>query len=251
MAPGSPTYVRRSGSDHGMCRHVPGTVFPDSIPYNINGATCVAATGACPSFASPPNERCADVAQRFCTAQGARSDTIACTQEWLTCWLCIGGNLSLDMQSSSCSANYIPGERCGLQTCNNNGCCNPDGSCTCFDTDEQGHFAGHDCSSCAPLWTSGDGGDCRSPQLSLTLLFGGEPTAAPAVIPYMIMLILYVLFAVVRKRWSHEQPAPLTADQVRYFRQSTEEKLRSLRGDPVYIPPRNHHSRGMRNKLKT
>ena len=242
----TPTYI--FNPDSSVCELKENTAFPLSPPYNPNGMVCTKQTAVCPRA----SDECSAGVERFCTAQGGREGSATCTAERINCWLCVGGNYTVYVaeDSAECVAPlYVQNSFCSGSACSENGCC-LENSCDCHGSAPFGYWGGQRCEQCAPLW-SGD--DCKKALLSLTGLLGGEPTAAPAIIPFMIILMIYVLFAVIRKRWSHEQAPPrsaITQEQAKYFNDTTDQKLCALKENPVTIPQRSAHSRGVKNKMK-
>eukprot|EP01064_Diplonema_japonicum_P018286 TRINITY_DN26979_c0_g1_i1.p1 TRINITY_DN26979_c0_g1~~TRINITY_DN26979_c0_g1_i1.p1 ORF type:complete len:349 (+),score=38.02 TRINITY_DN26979_c0_g1_i1:30-1049(+) len=237
---------------NGTCAHTGGHFTP-SPPFNPQGAVCTAQTGSCKRIAK---ESCGDAFPIFCAAQGGFN--YVCSNNIATCDLCVGGALTVNISSSepSCQKfNWHIGcsDNTDYQGCNGHGCCIPGGGCQCFSGERRGYWTGYTCSQCDSGWK---GENCTNSRLSLTLIFGGEPSARPAVIPFLSIIWIYMCFAGCRKKWSHDQP--YSAEQIKRLSQfslSTEAKLISLRDysekGPLYIPPRNTLSKGLKNRQAT
>ncbi|KAJ9447917.1 hypothetical protein DIPPA_33284 [Diplonema papillatum] len=247
-----PTYTRRN-TTAGTCIH-DGTSFPPSPPFNPKGSRCTMRTGVC--RAKQGSLVCSDNLVFFCQTQGSVAGTERCVNgDIATCQLCLGGVLRVNTSTAMGAGcqTWEPTGGCTEATCSRHGCCAADGKCMCFDGENNGYWAGAACDACDPSWK---GPECTDSKISLTLFFGGEPSASPAVIPFLVILIVFTCFAGCRKRWSHEQAPPLDGRSRlvgEAFHQSTYDRLKSLR-DPgehsiMYIPPRTARSRGLKNQL--
>ena len=153
----------------------------------------------------------------------------------------------LGLTCTVCTTDEVPHPLCENLECNF-GCCGRDGTCQCWNTNQLGHWQGPNCNSCQPQWSLPT---CTEKSLTLTAIFGGSPSALPAIIPFFVVTYVYLCFTGCRRRWSHEQPPTLRPDVTEAFAEKMEDRLRKLRtideSSSMYIPPRNPKSKGMKN----
>eukprot|EP01063_Lacrimia_lanifica_P019945 TRINITY_DN27340_c0_g1_i1.p1 TRINITY_DN27340_c0_g1~~TRINITY_DN27340_c0_g1_i1.p1 ORF type:complete len:384 (+),score=84.22 TRINITY_DN27340_c0_g1_i1:62-1153(+) len=257
-----PMYVSEGD---GMCSYMQGR-FPPSPPLNP-GSMCTPQTGRCRAGGMD----CNTARLVYCTAQGGQG---RCENGVLTCDLCVGGTLTvrLDTDTDDCitwEADPACTNAKDHGACSKHGCCSG-GECTCFSDDNRGYWAGATCGSCDPGY---EGKMCTSSVWpSLTTIFGGEPSALPAVIPFLFVLLLYVCFSGLRFKWTHEQPLSswlylepvrhtfdgVPKDHVLYTRvkdgrevesevvMTTYGKCRECKENPLIIPKRPEGSRGIK-----
>ena len=247
----SPTY-RWTGTAQYRCALAADAVFPPSPPYDAGGKHCAAATAVCPDTCEAALVFCpaADRLQTWCREGVA-----------LSCWLCGGGggNLTIPLRSSgSCEApRWQQAARCS-GVCGAHGCCSPDGGCQCASDDVLGYWEGPRCDTCQPRYS---GPSCTQGVVSLSGLFGAGESARSAVMPFLVITLMYIFFGIVgviRKmrthvRHIHEHIASAAhkpAGVAEAFLIPTEERLRRLRDAPYYIPPRDVLSRGAKSRLE-